>query len=164
MALGNNLEISRLWQGCTYQVRKLVSFRISVKLRCKATDNEWLQTSTICFLGNACHFDFKLIKLIFALVNSDVQTISVSKELSVLCSLPQALLYFVLKSCFHYKTCESLVATGNSNHCEYRQKVLSMSKTFKSLRSHKTLNFKVFTLGNTKPWSLNPTSGLVAKY
>ena len=33
-------------------------------------------------------------------------------------SLAQTLLYFVFRSCYQYKTCESLVATGSSNCCE----------------------------------------------
>ena len=37
---------------------------------------------------------------------------------SIFGSLAQTLLYFVFRSCYHYKTCESLVVTGSSNCCE----------------------------------------------
>ena len=80
----DNLEIHWVYRGCMYQVRKSVPFQIAGKLRCKGP--AWLHTiyanqpfgTAQSFLGNACHFDLRLIKLISALVNGNV--ISACKE------------------------------------------------------------------------------------
>ena len=91
-------------------MRKSAPFRIAGKLRCKAADNGFkqvqiaylalisyldklvqpsytlsMQISPLALprdlLGNACHFDLRLITLISALINGNVQTISACKEL-----------------------------------------------------------------------------------
>ena len=87
-------------------MRKSAPFRIAGKLRCKAADNGFKQVqiaylalisyldklvqpsymlfmliSPLAVLGNACHFDLRLITLISALINGNVQTISACKEL-----------------------------------------------------------------------------------
>ena len=92
-------------------MRKSALFRIAGKLRCKAADNGFKQVQIAylalisyldklvqpsytlsmqisplglprAVLGNACHFDLRLITLISTLINGNVQTISACKELS----------------------------------------------------------------------------------
>ena len=91
-------------------MRKSAPFRIAGQLRCKAADNGFKQVQIAylalisyldkqvqpsytlsmqisplglprAVLGNACHFDLRLITLISALINGNVQTITACKEL-----------------------------------------------------------------------------------
>ena len=92
-------------------MRKSAPFRIAGQLRCKAADDGFKQVQIAylalisyldklvqpsytlsmqisplglprAVLGNACHFDLRLITLISALINGNVQTISACKELT----------------------------------------------------------------------------------
>ena len=109
-------------------MRKSAPFRIAGQLRCKAADNGFKQVQIAylalisyldklvqpsytlsmqisplglprAVLGNACHFDLRLITLISALINSNVQTISACKEL-IMDNYPNKYLY--PKDRFHF--------------------------------------------------------------